>query len=509
MKNNPIEKRGISIMNIIPKNDRAQAVRVKRTLMADLFFGICLVVVWISMNANLVFMTKIQFLFWVIMLGGGQFLFYIAIRSGWNKGFKDPSLTMSQIIVALIWVTYFIYFVDEIRGASLIFYLLVILFGALQFTQREFIIISLIAAAGYGYVIFLDTMSPPPNFNFKQNLVQLFILIAALSWLSFIGSYLNTMRKKIKNRESELKKSKARLEDAILEISKNAEILNKSSVSLSDLSNLMSTGAHDMSSKSNNVLTTFELFNDNTTAVASSMEQLTTNANTVAASVEEMTGTINEIAENTNDAHKIALEAVSYSNSTLTKVDKLGQDTKKIGKVTEAIKDISGQTNLLALNATIEAARAGESGKGFSVVANEIKDLAKQTAEATHEIKKQIEDIQSATAETVTDIRQISGIVNEINDFISTIASAVEEQSTTTKEIAGNIAQSSFGISEINKTIAHSSETAGEMSKDLSEVNQAAGEIATSSSQTNNNADELMKLSNQLNKFVLKFTSQS
>ncbi|MFH2066303.1 MAG: methyl-accepting chemotaxis protein [Pseudomonadota bacterium] len=496
-------------MDIIPLNDREQAIRVKRQLMADFFFGICLVVVWVAMNAKLVFMTKMQFAFWVIMLGGGQLIFYIIIRQGWNRGFKDPSLTMPQISIALIWVTYFIYFVYEIRGACLIFYLLVILFGAFQFNRREFVIVSLIAAAGYGFVILLETMYPPPNFNIHMNLVQLFILIAALFWLSFIGSYLNDMREKIKSRGSELKKSKNRLEDAILEIRKNAEILNNSSVSLSGISNLMSAGAYDMSSKSGKALAAFESFNDNAAAVASSMEQLTTNANTVAAAVEEMTGTINEIAENTNEAHKIALQAVSYSEKTLTKVDKLGQDAKKIGNVTEAIKDISEQTNLLALNATIEAARAGEAGKGFSVVANEIKELAKQTAEATHEIKKQIEDIQAATAETVTDIRQISSIVNEINDFVSTIASAIEEQSTTTKEIAGNIAQSSFGISEINKTIAHSSETAGEMSKELSEVNQAAGEIANSSSQTNHNADELMKLSNQLKELVLKFTSSS
>lgn len=156
-----------------------------------------------------------------------------------------------------------------------------------------------------------------------------------------------------------------------------------------------------------------------------------------------MTTTINEIAQNTEKANTITGEAVSEAKGASDNVDELGSAAQEISKVTETVTEISEQTNLLALNATIEAARAGDAGKGFAVVANEIKELARQTAEATQDIKRRIEGIQDSTSGTVTKIQQISKVINDVNDIVSTIASSVEEQSVTTKEIATNVAQAS------------------------------------------------------------------
>ena len=111
----------------------------------------------------------------------------------------------------------------------------------------------------------------------------------------------------------------------------------------------------------------------------------------------EMTSTINEIARNSEKARTITHESASRAQDVAVKVNALGNAAQEVGNVTETITEISAQTNLLALNATIEAARAGEAGKGFADVANEIKELARQTAEATLEIKGQIEGIQNST----------------------------------------------------------------------------------------------------------------
>lgn len=296
-----------------------------------------------------------------------------------------------------------------------------------------------------------------------------------------------------------------KLQAMIKNIAGNADILNRSSSDLSALSGQMADSASQMSTKVSIVASSGEEMSSNMESVAATMEQTSTNTSTVASSVDQMTDTINEIAQNSEKARTITGEAVSRTEDASVKLDQLGKAAQEIGKVTEAITEISEQTNLLALNATIEAARAGEAGKGFAVVANEIKDLARQTAEATQEIKGQIKSIQDSTSGTITEIGEILNVINDVNEIVSAIATSVEEQSVTTKEIAGNIAQASEGIQEVNTNVAQSSSVSKDIAAEIMAVSQAVSEITNNSSQVNLNSKELNKLAEELKELVNRF----
>lgn len=281
--------------------------------------------------------------------------------------------------------------------------------------------------------------------------------------------------------------------------------LSKSSKELEDIAVEMSTGSQDTSQKSTTVAAAAEEMSTNMTSVAAAMEQASSNTSLVANATEEMTMTGSKIAENTERARDISSQAVDQSGQATEKMADLGEAATRIGRVTEAITEISEQTNLLALNATIEAARAGEAGKGFAVVANEIKELARQTADATIDIKNQIDTMQNTTSSAVADINRISEIIGEISEVIDTIGTSVDEQASVTDEMAANIVQSSEGIAEVNENVAQSTVAVSEISNEISEVNTAASGMAKSSSLVKESAENLSTLADQLQQMVAKF----
>jgi methyl-accepting chemotaxis protein len=295
------------------------------------------------------------------------------------------------------------------------------------------------------------------------------------------------------------------LASMIREIVGGVNQLTASSADMAAVSQQLSSAARDTSSKSETVAAATEEMNVNFQSVSAAMEQSTANVNMVASSTEEMTATVNEIAQNAEKARSISEGAVKQSRQTSEKMAELGESARKIGRVTETITEISEQTNLLALNATIEAARAGDAGKGFAVVANEIKELARQTAEATVDIKNQISEMQHTTAVTVEDIERISEVIVEINNVINGIATAVEEQSAASSEIAGNISQASQGIAEVNENVAQSTVVIADIARDIALINQQSTQVDSGSGQVQTSAQGLSTLAAQLETLVKRF----
>jgi methyl-accepting chemotaxis protein len=218
-------------------------------------------------------------------------------------------------------------------------------------------------------------------------------------------------------------------------------------------------------------------------AAAVASAQATTNIETISSATGNLSSSITSISQQASRSAEVATQAAQEARRTNTVVEGLSDRTQKIGEVVTLIQSIASQTNLLALNATIEAARAGEHGRGFSVVASEVKALANQTAKATEEISKQILEICDASEQAVQAIQAIGGTIDEIDTISRDIAAAVDRQESATHEIVSNLQQASSGTENLSRDIRSAATASDESGVSVSKLRHSADGLGTRAGQ--------------------------
>ena len=302
------------------------------------------------------------------------------------------------------------------------------------------------------------------------------------------------------------------LTSIIRRIKENTSVLANSSEELSSVSTQLSSRSEQMKEQVTDVASSTEQISSSISAMASGAEEMSVTVNTVSRSAYEMSGNMNtvadtviemsksfeSIAEKAQEGDKISHKALLMATAADSTMKNLGRVATEIGQVTEVIMTIAEHTDLLALNATIEAASSGRAGKGFAVIANEIKELAQKSSGAAVHIASHIESVQDNTQDAIGAIQALSSIVSRLNKSANLINISITEQSTAASLMSASLSQANTGVNDIASSISEAARGGAEMSSNTNEAARSAryvadriGQLSHAAFDTNTVAEEI------------------
>lgn len=296
-----------------------------------------------------------------------------------------------------------------------------------------------------------------------------------------------------------------RLRNLLRNLQEGVNTIGAASQELSAAADQTAAGVRLASGRSQTAADAAAKSGEQAASVARVISDASSSITSVAEATSQMSGGINQVANNSESARNTVEHAAAQAQKISLTMKALGEAALAIGQVTETITAISSQTKLLALNATVEAARAGNQGKGFAVVAAEFKNLAQQTAQATHDVAERIASVQLSSAAAVEDLESIAAVIQNMGGTVRVTAQAMIEQASLARNVADMLKQASTGVSKANHGVASSAQAARAIADDMSNLNSAVVEIRQGGESVQRSAGALLTLASHLSEQARAF----